>query len=373
MPHINPSFRPFTCDCIAPRSGGDNAFTDPYRLFNLDTFEYLADSEMGIYGSIPFMHAHRAGSTVAIFSVVGSETWVDITKSTSSSLRSGSLSVHTHWMSESGILDLIVFLGPTDEEVFQQYGSLTGMTALPQSFAVGYHQCRWNYLNQEDVAEVSRKFDEHDIPMDVLWLDIEYAEEHKYFIWDRNNFPEPEKMQDDLAAVGRQLVAIVDPHIKRVPELYVYKEAQDLGILSTSADGKTEYEGWCWTGSSSWTDFFNPVSWNWWIGLFKFDKFIVSDSPAANPFARAYPLKPFACHSQGSRPNLFIWNDMNEVSETISQKRAHLHNHDWLTCVPVNPACYFQRTGDDDAEGQYPLRRMGTSRSSQHQRNGLCE
>lgn len=35
------------------RRGGDNAYTDPYRLFNLDVFEYEPDSEMALYGAIP--------------------------------------------------------------------------------------------------------------------------------------------------------------------------------------------------------------------------------------------------------------------------------------------------------------------------------
>lgn len=83
-------------------------------------------------------------------------------------------------------------------------------------------------------------------------------------------------MQDGLAAVGRQLVAIVDPHIKRSSDYYVYKETQDLDFLYKKADGKTEYEGWCWPGSSSWTDYFNPKAFEWWTGLFKFDKFKVS-------------------------------------------------------------------------------------------------
>jgi alpha 1,3-glucosidase len=99
--------------------------------------------------------------------------------------------------------------------------------------------------------------------------------QHKYFIWDQNNFAEPEKMQDGLAAVGRQLVAIVDPHIKRTDNYYVYKEAKEHDLLYKKADGKTEYEGWCWTGSSSWTDFFNPAAFEWWTSLFQFDKFKV--------------------------------------------------------------------------------------------------
>ena len=36
-------------------------------------------------------------------------------------------------------------------------------------------QCRWNYKDEADVREVDGRFDEHDMPYDVLWLDIEHT------------------------------------------------------------------------------------------------------------------------------------------------------------------------------------------------------
>lgn len=36
-------------------------------MFNLDVFEYLQDSPFGLYGSIPFMTAHKKGSTTGVF------------------------------------------------------------------------------------------------------------------------------------------------------------------------------------------------------------------------------------------------------------------------------------------------------------------
>ncbi|KAL8278215.1 hypothetical protein RQP46_009388 [Phenoliferia psychrophenolica] len=305
--------------------GGEGAYTDPYRLYNLDVFEYDTDSEMAIYGAIPLMKAHRAGSTVAVFHAVGSEAWIDITKAPtpkpvlsafrktqkpadSTDLGPAATTTTTHWMTESGILDLFIFLGPSPLTIFDQYTALTGRTPLPQLFAIAYHQCRWNYQSQTDVLDVQRRFDEADIPFDVIWLDIEYADEHQYMIWDRRNFPEPEVMQDKLAEKGRKLVAIVDPHIKRNPNLYIYKEAQDLDILSKTPDGK-ELEGWCWTGSSAWTDFFHPKSWDWWIGQFSFEKF------------------------KGSTKNLFVWNDMNEPSifngPEITMQKDAVHYGGW--------------------------------------------
>lgn len=32
---------------------------EPYRLYNLDVFEYEVDSTMAIYGAVPVLYAHR--------------------------------------------------------------------------------------------------------------------------------------------------------------------------------------------------------------------------------------------------------------------------------------------------------------------------
>ncbi|GAA5875927.1 hypothetical protein JCM8547_008350 [Rhodosporidiobolus lusitaniae] len=304
--------------------GGDGAYTDPYRLYNLDVFEYDTDSEMALYGSVPFMQAHRAGSTVGVFLVSGSEVWVDVTKSAtpkavtsawknSRQSKSGegdegpaSTTTTTHWMAESGILDLFVFLGPTPSDVLDQYTSLTGRAPLPQYAGLGYHQCRWNYIDEADVEAQSVKFDEADVPLDYIWLDIEYANEKRYFVWDERNFPTPEKMQEKLAGRGRKLIAIVDPHIKRADDYYVFKEGQELDVFVKQPNGKDDLDGWCWPGSSSWVDWFNPKAYDWFIGLWKFDKF------------------------KGSTKHLHAWIDMNEPSvfngpEITMQKDAVQH------------------------------------------------
>ena len=50
---------------------------------------------------------------------------------------------------------------------------------MPQMFSLGYHQCRWNYKDEADVLGVNAGFDQHDIPYDVIWLDIEYLDDKK--------------------------------------------------------------------------------------------------------------------------------------------------------------------------------------------------
>ena len=183
-------------------TGKDSYYEDPYRLYNADTFEYLADSTMSLYGSIPLMHAHSAASTVAVFNAVGSETWIDISHPTEKS-------TETHWISESGILDIFILPGPKPENVFEQWAKLTGTSVLPAEWSLGYHQCRWNYVSSDDVRQVQKKFDEEDIPVDVFWLDIEYAEEHKYFMWDKKTFPDPVEMTNDVSANARKVYFLI--------------------------------------------------------------------------------------------------------------------------------------------------------------------
>jgi mannosyl-oligosaccharide alpha-1,3-glucosidase len=47
---------------------------------------------------------------------------------------------------------------------------------MPPLFSIAYHQCRWNYNDEEDVAMVNSKYDEYDMPVDVIWLDIEHTD-----------------------------------------------------------------------------------------------------------------------------------------------------------------------------------------------------
>ena len=60
----------------------------------------------------------------------------------------------------------------------------------------------------EDVDEVNKNFDIHDIPCDCIWLDIEHTDGKRYFTWDENKFNEPTKMIDSVAGVGRKMVTV---------------------------------------------------------------------------------------------------------------------------------------------------------------------
>lgn len=147
-----------------------------------------------------------------------------------------------HFMSESGIIDAFILLGPSPLDAFKQYTALTGSAPLPQMWTLAYHQSRWNYNNEADVTEVSAKFDEYDMPMDTMWLDIEYTDGKRYFTWDQFKFPNPLAMVQNLTALGRHLVVIIDPHIKRDTHYYFHNDCTERGFYVKTPEGN-DYEG----------------------------------------------------------------------------------------------------------------------------------
>jgi alpha 1,3-glucosidase len=242
------------------------------RLFNLDVFEYELNSTQALYGSIPLLTTiHSDGSVTGLLWNNPSDTYVSI---------SGGNSVD--FVSESGIIDILVFVGPTPSDVLRQYHYFTGRPALPPLFSLGFHQSRYSYRDEADVASVSAGFTEHNIPCDVIWLDIDHTDGKRYLTWNRGSFRDPERMIRGLVADGRKLVIIVDPHIKIDPQWSLYKSLNSLSIRNSSGE---LYRGYCWPGDSVYPDFLSDSVRELWA-----EQFVGIDE------------------------SVFIWNDMNEPS-----------------------------------------------------------
>uniref|UniRef100_A0A8I3NWH3 Glucosidase alpha, neutral C n=1 Tax=Canis lupus familiaris TaxID=9615 RepID=A0A8I3NWH3_CANLF len=221
---------------------------DAYRLYNLDVYGYKIHDKMGIYGSVPYLLAHKLGRTLGIFWLNASETLVEINTEPAvkyTLTQMGPVAAKqkircrtdVHWMSESGIIDVFLLTGPTPSDIFKQYSYLTGTQAMPPLFSLGYHQCRWNYEDEQDVKAVDAGFDEHDIPYDVMWLDIEHTEGKRYFTWDKKRFPNPKRMQELLRSKKRKGSTDIlyiwndmnEPSVFRGPELTMQKNAVHHG------------------------------------------------------------------------------------------------------------------------------------------------
>lgn len=245
---------------------------------------------MALYGNIPLLWAHgvvhEKPLTSGIFWFNPSETFVDI----SEGKKDNSLYKETHWISESGEIDIFLFSSSSINSLMKQYSTLTGTQQLPPLFSLGYHQCRWNYRDEKDVEDINKKFEQYELPYDVIWLDIEHTKGKRYFTWDEDLFPTPQRMIDHISSYNRKTVTIIDPHIKRDPSYNIHSIALANNYYIRDKTGKKEFEGWCWPGSSSYLDFTSPKVRNWWSNLFLLENY------------------------KGSTLDLYTWNDMNEPS-----------------------------------------------------------
>lgn len=283
-----------------PNAAG--GYSEPYRLYNLDVFEYEMDEPMALYGSIPVMLGHSTQGTSGVFWHNPTETFVDVAPSGGD--------MNTRWISEAGIVDLMLLPGPGAKQVFFQYASLTGSQAMPPMFAIAYHQCRCVIEDGRACAVLVLKCPSCGVlcflgvvravgttrtrPMCSAstrssrsttsrttscgltlstpmasgtsrgtaptsrvrswprcgWL-LDAVAHHTRW---RDTSTDPAEMQRKLAERGRKMVTIVDPHIKRDSNYHVHSEATSKGYYIKKADG-SDFDGWCWPGSSSYLDF----------------------------------------------------------------------------------------------------------------------
>jgi alpha 1,3-glucosidase len=272
--------------------GKDEQLTEPYRMYNLDVFEYEIGNPIGLYGAVPMVIGLGPGAAYAVLVMNAGQLFVDVAYSNSNGNAKESY-VDVRFSAEERPIDVYLMSAPTIQGLLQQYAYLTGTHPQPQYFALGYHQCRWNYKDEPDVYAVHDGFDRHGIPLDVVWLDIEHTLGKRYFTWDPVLFPTPVAMQQTLAARGRKMVTITDPHIKRADDYHVHTTATAKGYYvkkDIATNTEEDFEGFCWPGHSSYLDFLNPAVRAYYASLFGFDSYA------------------------GATPSLYHWIDMNEPS-----------------------------------------------------------
>lgn len=146
----------------------------------MDVYKYELYSPMALYGSVPLIVAHNTERTTGIFWLNAAETWVDISSNTAGKVRPFFFNISIYilalyvvvpsldyvalqtvfgkmldyvqgsnekpqtdvrWISESGIIDTFILLGPTPKDLFAQYASLTGSQIAKLPFPLFHINC----------------------------------------------------------------------------------------------------------------------------------------------------------------------------------------------------------------------------------------
>ena len=185
-------------------------------------------------------------------------------------------------------------------DIIKSYTWLTGRMEIPPLWALGYQQCRWSYTPDSEALNIARTFREKKIPIDVIYLDIDYMDQYKIFTWNPKDFPDPQGLIKELRDMNLRTAVIVDPGIKVEKGYQAYDEgvAQDYFVKYPNGDLWTAqvWPGWC-----HFPDFTKPEAREWWGNLFKGYVDLGIEG---------------------------FWNDMNEIA-TWGQQPPNLIEFDW--------------------------------------------
>ena len=151
------------------------------------------------------------------------------------------------------VADVVVIEG-APETILGELRGLFGASFVPPAWALGFHQSRWSYRTDKDVLAVADEARRHDIPLDVVHLDIHMMDEYRVFSWHPRRFEDPRRLHEQLRERGVRTMAIIDPGLTTATPSPVVDELRAIDGLLKKADG-TEAVGKVWPGETVFPDY----------------------------------------------------------------------------------------------------------------------
>ncbi|KAG3230574.1 hypothetical protein PI124_g24327, partial [Phytophthora idaei] len=132
-------------------------------------------------------------------------------------------------------------------------------------WSYGFHQCRWGYGSVDALRTIVSKYKSNNLPLDVIWADIDYMKNYHDFTLDPTNFPQAKMaaFMDEIHSSGQKFVPIIDPGIPDDTNDYAYTKGLSMDIFIKDTSGKP-YLGQVWPGPTVFPDFFHPNAKSYW-------------------------------------------------------------------------------------------------------------
>ena len=144
-------------------------------------------------------------------------------------------------MSETGALELFLFSSSVEtkddslnrnKRVQNALSTVTGFAPLPPLHTLGFHFSKYDIAPAEIIMERNRNFTDYQFPVDVLVMDIQWADYYseadgyEYFRFNPQNFTTTDlaQMNKEVEEAGRYMTTILDPHIKVSDDYFVYSD-----------------------------------------------------------------------------------------------------------------------------------------------------
>lgn len=222
-----------------------------YVSWNYDNPNHHEDAR-SLYGAHNFIIIHGAVTFGAFFDYAGKmEFDIGYTKRSV-------MQIHA----ASNNLTVYIITGESEKDIVKQFRKMVGRSYIPPFWAFGYGQSRWGYKTEEDIRTVAKQYQDAGIPLDSIYLDIDYMERYKDFTVDTERFPNLKGLATDMKEQGIHLVPIIDAGVKIEDGYDVYEEGVQNNYFCKNAEGG-DFVGAVWPGRVHFPDFLQPKARDW--------------------------------------------------------------------------------------------------------------
>ena len=163
---------------------------------------------------------------------------------------------------EDADLYLYVIEGETPYDIVKQFRKIIGRSYIPPKFAFGFGQSRWGYTTADDFRKAADGYRENNIPIDMVYMDIDYMEDYKDFTVNQENFPDFEAYVNEMKEKGIHLVPIIDAGVKVEAGYDVYEEGVEKNYFCKREDG-SDFVSAVWPGWTHFPDVLNADARAW--------------------------------------------------------------------------------------------------------------
>ncbi|WP_372346345.1 glycoside hydrolase family 31 protein [Streptomyces sp. KL116D] len=252
---------------LGGRASGPRLRDGTYRLWNTDPGGSFGPGDDPLSVTMPVQMVVADAGTHLVFH---DSTWDGVVSlregregAGSGHDRSGACEVRM----EGGPLRCWVVVG-TPARVLHTWAQLTGAPVVPPSWALGYQHARWGFGSDKEVRRVAAGYQERDLPLDAVHLDIDHYAARRVFTVDHQRFASLPRLAEELRGAGVRLVSIVDPAVKAERGNAVYDGGQAIDAFVRNASGGSLH-GVVWAGESVYPDFTAERVRKWWGGLYE--------------------------------------------------------------------------------------------------------
>ena len=170
---------------------------------------------------------------------------------------------------EDADLNLYVFEGKNEYDIVKQFRKVIGRSYIPPKFAFGFGQSRWGYETKDDFRKVEKGYRENHIPLDMIYMDIDYMQDFKDFTLNEKNFSDFPEFVQEMKDDHIRLIPIIDAGVKVEKGYPIYEEGVEKQYFCKREDG-SDFVAAVWPGDTHFPDVLNPDARKWFGDQYRF-------------------------------------------------------------------------------------------------------